>query len=383
MHELDCPSCNASANYETTDYMHMCPICSSSFIVDYDEGHKEVFNDHYIVPNQSEAAKIRESVIEWLRRLHHKPAQTNSEFMVSDIRGYSLPFWVVSVEVHTRWKGFVKRETRNFMDQSQAGQFLTEEGGFSRSYRWCVYARKNLFEHWGLKNLHVPAESLDAEWDGFPLDSTFTRGILDPVALTKKIGNEILTAHVYDEKEPFDFKFANGVNVLGIQIPEDEAVRRAKRHIENYHDRLSGLNADTLIDVKTELDFAGIQLIHLPFWFGKYVYKPSNMLSYFQPPKERNIVVEGFTNGILNGEFVMTQGDKLVINAYVTAAASVLLFIAGVVWHPSMFLISLFALAIAAASLQVSSVRKKSESIRNLQKEESMALGDADEKGVT
>ena len=75
MHELNCPSCNAAASYETTDYVHMCPVCSTSFVVRYDQGIKEVFNDHFIVPNQAEPSKVKDTMIEWLRRLHHKPAQ--------------------------------------------------------------------------------------------------------------------------------------------------------------------------------------------------------------------------------------------------------------------------------------------------------------------
>lgn len=380
MHELDCPSCNASANYDQNDYIHMCPVCSSSFVVDYEHGRKELYGDHFIVPNQSESARVRESVLEWLRRLHHKPGQTEKEFIVSDIRGFSLPFWVVSVEVHTSWKGFVERQNRSFMDPSQAGRYLSEQGGFTRSYRWCVSARDNLFEQWGVKNLHVPNEAVTVSWDGFPLDSTFTRGILEPDALIKKVAGETIRAHVYDEKESFDFKFANGVNILGIQVPETEAIRRAQWHIEQYHNAICKLNVDTLVDIKIEFDYAGVQLIHLPFWFGKYVYQPSSALAYFQPPKERNIIVEGFTNGILNGEFVMTQGDKLLINSYVSAAATLIFLIMGFIWHPAFILVAVFSLVVGLASARLSENRKKAQSIKNLQSPEAVAVGLSDEK---
>ena len=358
----------------------MCPVCSSSFLVHYGEGTKEIYNDHYIVPNQAETTAIQDNIIEWLKRLHHKPNQTKKEFIVSDISGFSLPYWVVSVEVHTRWKGFVKRSSRNLMDPTPGGNFLAEEGVFSRTYRWCVSARSNIFEQWGMSKLHVPNENIDVEWDGFPLDSTFTRGILEPDMLVKEIGGEKISAHVYEEKEPFEFKFANGVRVLGVQTPEDEAIRRAKRHISLYHEKLARLNVDTIVDVRTEFDFAGVQLIHLPFWFGKYVYRPSNVLSHFQQPKERSIILEGFTNGILNGEFVMTQSDKLEINVYVSAIAAVVLFIMGVLWHGAFFLISLFAVGIALASAQVSSVRRKAQSIKNLQMKDAVDMGGSREK---
>ena len=360
----------------------MCPVCSASFLIDYDEGSKDLFNDHYIVPNQSDTVTIQDNIIEWLSRLHHKPKQTKKEFYVSDITGSSVPFWVISVEVHTKWQGLVRRQTRNFMDPTPGGNFISEEGIFSRTYRWCVSARSNLFEYWGLSKLHVPTEELEVEWDGFPLDSTFTRGILNPDALTKTIGGETFTAHVYEEREPFEFKFANGIRVLGVQVPENEAIRRAKRHINIYHEKLARLNVDTLVDVKTEFDFAGVQLIHLPFWFGKYVYQPSNVLSHFKEPKEKHVILEGFTNGILNGEVVMTQGDKLEINSYVTAAAALICFILGILWHGAFYLIAIFAAGVAIASAQIASVRKKKLSIKNLQQKDSVEMGVAEEESA-
>jgi hypothetical protein len=382
VHELNCPSCNAAATYETSDYVHMCPVCSSSFVVRYDQGIKELFSDHFIVPNQSEPSKIQESIVEWLRRLHHKPAQAGSDYVISKMLGFSIPFWVVSVEVHTRWKGSVKRETRNVLDPSLGGNYLNEEGGFSRTYRWCVSARGNIFEHWGMAKLHEPIEDVNVSWDGFPLDSTFTRGILDPNAVTKEVGNQVISAHVYEEKEPFEFKFANGVRVLGVQTDEDEAIRRAKRHISLYHEQVSALNVDTLIDVRNEFDFAGIQLIHLPVWFGSYIYRPKNFLANFQKPKEKNVIVEGFTNGILNGEVVMTQSDKLRINSYVTAIATLIFLILGVIWHGSFFLVALFTAAVAIASSQISAARRRTQSIKKLQNRDSVRMGVEREKGT-
>ena len=289
---------------------------------------------------------------------------------------------MVSVEVHTRWKGYVKRQHRNLLDPSLGSSYLTEEGGFSRTYRWCVSARGNIFEHWGMSKLHEPAENIDVTWDGFPLDSTFTRGILEPDSLVKEVGGQTISAHVYEEKESFEFKFANGVRVLGVQTDEEEAIRRAKRHIALYHEQISALNVDTIVDVRNEYDFAGVQLIHLPVWFGSYVYRPQNMLANLQTPKEKNIIIEGFTNGVLNGQVVLTQGDKLKINSYVTGIATLIFFILGIIWHGAFFLVALFAAGVAIASHQISSVRKRNQSIKNLQQQDSVNLGAEREKGA-
>ena len=65
---------------------------------------------------------------------------------------------------------------------------------------------------------------------------------------------------------------------MGIQVDEHEALRRARHHLNQYHTQLSQLNVDYLIDYRTEFEIAGVQLIHVPIWKVKYVYKPSGLL---------------------------------------------------------------------------------------------------------
>lgn len=358
MHELTCPACNASSKYDLADYIHICPICSSSFLVDFEDGTKQQYKHHYIVPNQLDASRVQQTMNEWIKRLHHKPNQVKNEFVISEIVGFSLPFWVISTEVHTRWKGFVRRNKPNPMDPNPGGSYLLEEGVFSKKYRWCISARENIFEKWGLDRLHSPNEKIKITWDGFPLDSTLSRGLLEEQRKSNKVRGEPVAAQPYFEKELFDFKYSNGVSVLGIQTTEEEAMRRAERHIGLYHDKIAELNVDTLIDVRNEFDIAGIELIHLPMWFGKYHYRPANLLALFKKQNEKNIVVEGFSSGVLTGEFIMTKSDRLQINAYVAIAAAIVLFLFGAIMHPAFFILSLIAITVAVASFQISNNRK-------------------------
>jgi hypothetical protein len=350
MYELACPACNSPSQYDFNDYLLMCPFCSCTFRLDAESGQKEIFNDHYIVGNTSSPAKVKELVLEWLKRLNHKPGATDKEFFVVNISGLSIPFWVVSMEVHTAWKGLIKRHNRARLDQYPGSDYLVESGQFKRNYRWAITGRHNLCESWGMTRLHEPKEKIQVDWDGFPLDSTFSRG---------QIQDQVNERGAYDAREFFEFKFANGLPLVGVQVDEEEALRRAKMHVEQYHLHLAKLNVDYLTDYRTEVEVAGIQLIHLPFWYATYVYRPRTMLRYFFQPKEKNVVLDGYNNGILVGEIAIQHKDKLWVNAVVCGVAAMFLAALGVVWHPAFLAVALFTGVVAAASGYIASARAK------------------------
>ena len=72
---------------------------------------KEIYTDHYIVPNTIDARQVKALVYRWLMRLHHKPEQVEKEFYITNLEGVSMPFWIVSCEAHTYWKGLIKEQT--------------------------------------------------------------------------------------------------------------------------------------------------------------------------------------------------------------------------------------------------------------------------------
>ena len=166
MHELACPSCNAASQYELKDYLLMCPFCSATFRLDPDSGKKDIYSDHYIVPNALDARQVKDLVTRWIMRLQHNPTSVDKEFFVVDISGYSMPFWIVSLEAHTAWKGLVQRQNRSG-ETGYGASYLTEEGQFRRNYRWGVSARSNICEQWGMTRLHEPNEKMEIDWDGF------------------------------------------------------------------------------------------------------------------------------------------------------------------------------------------------------------------------
>ncbi len=349
MYELECPSCSKPSHYNFVDFLLLCPFCSATFHFNSDSGQKDVFHDHYIVSNALDQGTVKELAIEWLRRIHHRPGGIEKEFFVTEVKGISLPLWIVSLEGHTAWKGLVKKQNRQLASYSTQDH-LVESGQFRRSYRWAVSARTNICEIWGLSRLHQPTEPVIVEWDGFPFDSTFSRGRLV----------EEETKPAYESRNYFEFKYANGLPILGIQVDEDEGIRRAKHHVELYHYKLASLNSDYLIDYRTELEIAGVQLIHVPIWKVSYVYQPRSLVRYFIKPQEKKILMDGYGKGILTGEISLVYHDKVMINAYVTGLFAFLFFLLAVAWHPAFFLVSFFSLAISGFSI-FTSLKQKAE----------------------
>jgi hypothetical protein len=352
MYELACPACNSPSFYDVSDYLLMCPLCSATFSLERESGHKEVYNDHFIVANSSNPVQVKAMVVEWLRRLNHRQDLVDSEYFVTNINGLSIPFWIVSLEAHTTWKGLVKRHSRRKLEGKSGSDYLVEQGQFKRNYRWAISGRHNICESWGMTRLHEPKEPIEVCWDGFPLDSTFSRGQLQD-AKTEKTA--------YEAREFFDFKFSNGLAVVGVQVSEDEAMRRAKLHVEQYHLELAKINVDFLTDMRSEVEIAGVQLIHLPFWHATYVYRPQTVLRHFFKSKEKNVVMEGFNSGVLIGELPIKQTDKISVNAIVSGVASIVFLALGIAWHGAFILVALFCLIVSAASMYLSVVRKSDE----------------------
>jgi len=162
---------------------------------------------------------------------------------------------------------------------------------------------------------------------------------------------------VYESREYFEFKYANGLPILGVQVDEAEAVRRAKTHVEWYHYNLAQMHADFLLDCRHEIDIAGVQLIHLPFWHASYVYRPANALRHFYKPVEKHVVVEGVRGGVLKGELGLIHRDKVQVNAIITGSAALFFFLLGAVWNNAFFMVALFFGVVSGLSAYIAMIK--------------------------
>lgn len=338
MYEVSCPSCHASFEYNTDDYIHLCPFCSTGFVIDAEEGAKDLIGDHYIIPSNIHSDEIQKIFYEWIKERYHRPEKIKNEFEVLGYYGVMLPFWVISLEAHTYWSGHSAKE-KNYPGQSHelAAKFVKEEGRFSRRYRWSILARKSPKEHWGLERLHKPKENIMVDWDGFPLDETM--GAPDE-------GDPA----IYDAKMSFKFEHTGNLTVAGIQVRESQAILRARDQITEYHRRISKTKIGGLYEHRTEVEIVGIHIVHVPFWVLRYSFAPASIFKLFTTARERRILVQGYTKAVLDAEMPLSSADKVLTNLIVCALLAFISITVAVFINPLFFFLFLIFLMVAVFS---------------------------------
>ena len=338
MFEVSCATCQSSFEYNTEDYIHLCPLCSAGFIIDPLEGSKDLIGDHYIVPGRVHMEQVKEILEGWLGKRTLKPEKISKEFTLIGSYGIMLPYWVVSLEAHTFWSGHSKKEKKYpGQKHDHSNQFVKEEGRFSKKYRWATLARKSPKEHWGLERLHRAREGIMVDWDGFPLDETM--GI-----------QEENDKPIYDAKMQFRFEAASGLPVAGIQVKENQAIMRTRDQINEYHRRISKTKIGTLFEYRTEIEIVGLHIVHLPFWFIRYSYQPKGAFQLFSSVKERHVLLQGYTKSVLEAELPLIKRDKVMTNMVVCSALALVSLTISIFLHGIFYFLFLIFLTISAIS---------------------------------
>ncbi len=339
MFEIACPNCKASFEYTNEEYIHLCPFCSAGFIIDMEHGSKEIISDHFIVPSEMQIEEVKNNFMGWLRSHYHKSVKLNDEFEILGCYGVMLPYWVISLDAQTVWSGHsAKMKSYPGQTPELSEKFVQEQGQFSRRYRWAVLARRSPKEHWGIERLHNPKEHIMVDWDGFPLDES-----LGIAGQGKK--------EIYLAKEKFRFEIAGSLPVTGVQIKEEQAIMRARDQITEYHRRISKTKSGTLYEHRTEVEIAGIQLVHIPFWFIRYSFSPKSLLRFFITSRERHVVFQGYTKVVLDAELPVSNSEKLYMNLVLSGVGSFISLLLGFLTYHLFFLLFLFFLCVGTFSI--------------------------------
>jgi hypothetical protein len=346
MYEVSCAVCSASFEYNLEDYIHVCPFCSSGFVLDFEDGSKQLIGDHFIIPNRLDREHVANIFYDWIGERYHRKGrpELEKEFRVLGAYGVCLPFWVISAEVHTYWCGQTQKDSDEAKRSANYGErFVREDGRFSRRYRWAILARRNPKEHWGLDRVHHPREPVAVDWDGFPLDESL--GVVRGAEST-------MTA--FDQKQVFKFEHSNGLTVMGTQIKEAAAIARARDQIQEYHRRIAKLRVGFLYEHRTETEIVGVQLIHVPFWILRYAYIPKSFFRFVSPVRERRLMLQGLTGAVLEAELPINSTDKIMVNMMVTGVLAFISLGLSVFMHPLFFFIFvIFGLVCGFSALKV------------------------------
>jgi hypothetical protein len=161
-----------------------------------------------------------------------------------------LPFWVISVEAKSSYKGVFERISPP----------IVKEGTIEKEYDWLVLARKAST---------FPTREYDVPMEG---------------------------------KIPFDFRRIEGsAKILNSEIDKDDAAEIAKQEIENHHSFLLRQDVDRLVELKTDFAISQAVFLHAPLWFVKYEYKGD----------QYNLIIDGATGNALKGDIPSSKFSML------------------------------------------------------------------------
>jgi ribosomal protein S27E len=240
--EIRCPHCGAPISFEPGEIIATCKYCGYTVVIE--TGRAFTF-EHSMLQNKYDSTKIEEPVKNWMRAGFLKPSDLAKKSKIMEKPLIYLPFWVISVEAESVYKGIFERITPP----------VVKEGKIEKKYNWLVLARKAT---------KFPTKEYD-------------------VPLTGKI--------------PYDFrKIEAFAKILNSEIDKNEAVKLAKQQIEEHHRYLIQQDVDRIIEMKNETKINQTVYLHVPVWFVKYEYKG----------KTYQLLIDGATGAVIKGDIPST-----------------------------------------------------------------------------
>jgi hypothetical protein len=191
--------------------------------------------------NKYDPTQVEEQIREWMRGGFMKPSDLARKAKIAEKELIYLPFWVVSVEARSSYKGIFERIT----------PAVAKEGTIEKDYDWLVLARKAT---------EFPTREYEVPLQG---------------------------------KIAYDFRrIERFAKVFNSEIDKTEAEEQAKAEIENNHRFLAQQDVDKIIEMKTEIKVEETVYLHAPIWFIKYDYKG----------KTYQLILDGSTGSVIRGD---------------------------------------------------------------------------------
>ena len=216
---IRCSHCGAPVEFKPGELIATCKYCGFTTVIETGAP----FNfEHSLLLNKYDQNIADVLIKDWMRSGFMKPGDLARKSKIIEKNLVYLPFWVVSVETKTSYKGIFERISPP----------IVKDGKIDKEYNWLVLAR---------------------EAAGFP-----TREYDVPL----------------EGKIPYDFRKIEGfAKVLNSEITREESLELAKQQIEALHRFLLKQEVDRIVEVYTELNVKQAVYLHAPIWFVKYEYK--------------------------------------------------------------------------------------------------------------
>ena len=236
--EIRCSHCGAPVEFKPGELVATCKYCGFTTVIE--TGQAFTF-EHSLLLNSYSEVQIEDLVRDWMRSGFMKPGDLAKKAKLTEKNLVYLPFWLVSAQATTKYKGIFER----------ISPAIVKEGQIQKEYNWLVLAR---------------------EASDFPTQEF-------NVPLTGKI--------------PFDFRKIEGfAKLLNSEMTREEALEIAKQQIEALHRFLLQQDIDRIVEAATTVDLKQMVYLHAPIWFIKYEYKGNNY----------QMIVDGATGTVLKGD---------------------------------------------------------------------------------
>jgi hypothetical protein len=235
---INCSHCGAPVEFNPGEIIATCKYCGFTTVIETGEA----FNfEHSLLLNKFDLTQIEESIRDWMRSGFLKPSDLAKKSKLLEKNLTYLPFWVVSVQATSSYKGIFER----------IAPPMVKEGKIEKEYNWLVLAR---------------------EAAGFP-----TREYDVPL----------------EGKIPYDFRRIEGfAKVLNSEIDRDEATELAKQQIDAQHRFLLKEDVDKIVEMQTTYNVKQVVYLHAPIWFITYDYRGENY----------QLLIDGATGMVVKGD---------------------------------------------------------------------------------
>lgn len=241
--KISCSHCGGPVEFEPGELIATCKYCGFTTVIETGAPFKF---EHSLLLNKYDSDQTDELINSWMRSGFLKPDDLARKSRILEKNLVYLPFWVISIEAKTSYKGIFERISPP----------IVKDGKIQKEYNWLVLAR---------------------EASGFP-----TREYDVPLA----------------GKIPYDFRKIEGfAKVLNSEIRREEAFDLAKQQIEAHHRYLLRQDIDRIIEIFTEINVKQAVYLHAPLWFVKYEYKG----------KTYQLILDGAAGMALKGEIPSSE----------------------------------------------------------------------------
>ncbi len=241
--ELTCSYCGAPISFKPGEIVATCKYCGYTVVI---ETGKAFTFEHSMLINKYSLTSVEEPVKSWMSSGFLKPPDLAKKAKFVEKTLMYLPFWVISVEAESTYKGIFERLNPS----------IVKEGRIAKKYDWLVLARKAS---------EFPTREYDVPLEG---------------------------------KVPYDFrKIEDFAKVLNSEIDRDEAIEIAKQQIFEHHRFLAQQDVDRIIEMKNEMKVNQTVYLHAPVWRIRYDYKGKTYMLW----------LDGATGIVIKGEIPQTK----------------------------------------------------------------------------